>query len=353
MKSYNVVLLEGDGIGPEIVRQAKKVLDRVSKEHGFSINYYYGDIGGCSIDKYGVPLTDEVLYKCRNSDAVLLGAVGGETWNSLLEEIRPEAGLLRLRKDLGLFANLRHIKIYDGLRSISPIRHCADDIMIVRELIGGIYFGKKYHTDTGAYDVEEYSRSEIERVARVAFETAKTRKKRLCSVDKANVLSTSRLWREVVEQVSEDYPDVEVTNMYVDNCAMQLVLCPEQFDVILTSNMFGDILSDEAAVLSGSIGMIPSASLGQNRLGLYESIHGSAPQIAGKNLANPIATILSAAMMLRHSFYQEDAAVSIESSVSRAIKRYRTVDIYSEGAQKVTCEEMGNIICEVYNSSLE
>lgn len=355
MKSYNITLLKGDGIGPEIVNEAVKVLNKTAEKFGFEVNYTEADLGGIAIDKTGVPLPEETVTKCKAADAVLLGAVGGPKWDGLAGNVRPEAGLLGIRGALGLFANLRPAVIFKSLREASPLKDeiigDALDIMVVRELTGGIYFGergrKELNGNPAAYDTEMYSVPEIERIAKVAFDMAMKRNKKLCSVDKANVLESSRLWRETMIRISKDYPEVELKHMYVDNCAMQLVRNPKQFDVIVTSNIFGDILSDEASMISGSIGMLASASLSEAKSGLYEPIHGSAPDIAGLGIANPLATILSVAMMLRYSLDEPKAADAIENAVSEVLKTARTPDIYTEGTKKVSCEEMGNLVCEM------
>nr|WP_304019464.1 3-isopropylmalate dehydrogenase [Ruminococcus bromii] len=354
MADYKITLLKGDGIGPEIVNQAVKVLDCVAEKFGFGVTYDEALLGGCAIDATGVPLPDETVAKCKASDSVLLGAVGGPKWDSQPGNNRPEAGLLGIRGALGLFANLRPSVIFGPLKSASPIKDEIIggnlDVMIVRELTGGIYFGergrKEVNGQPAAWDTEMYTVGEVERIARVAFDLAMKRNKKLTSVDKANVLESSRLWRETVKRVAEDYPEVELNHMYVDNCAMQLVRNPRQFDVILTSNIFGDILSDEASMIAGSIGMLASASLSGSKLGLYEPIHGSAPDIAGQNIANPLATILSVAMMLRYSLDQSEAADAIEAAVAKVLETYRTPDIYEEGFTKVGCDEMGDRVCE-------
>ncbi len=355
MNQYKITLLKGDGIGPEIVDEAVKVLNKTADKFGFSVEYDEALMGGCAIDATGEPLPQETIDKCKASDSVLLGAVGGPKWDNLPGNKRPEAGLLGIRGALGLFANLRPSVIFEPLQGDSPIKDEIIggqlDILIVRELTGGIYFGKRGRctTDDGAaaaWDTEMYSVPEIERIARVAFEMAMKRDKRVTSVDKANVLESSRLWRETVIKVSEEYPEVELNHLYVDNCAMQLVRNPRQFDVIVTSNIFGDILSDEASMIAGSIGMLASASLAQGKFGLYEPIHGSAPDIAGKGIANPLATILSVAMMLRYSLDEGEAADAIENAVNEALKKYRTPDIYAEGMTKVSCTEMGDKVCE-------
>ena len=354
MADYKITLLKGDGIGPEIVNQAVKVLDCAAEKFGFGVAYDEALLGGCAIDATGVPLPDETVAKCKASDSVLLGAVGGPKWDSQPGNNRPEAGLLGIRGALGLFANLRPSVIFGPLKSASPIKDEIIggnlDVMIVRELTGGIYFGergrKEVNGQPAAWDTEMYTVGEVERITRVAFDLAMKRNKKLTSVDKANVLESSRLWRETVKRVAEDYPEVELNHMYVDNCAMQLVRNPRQFDVILTSNIFGDILSDEASMIAGSIGMLASASLSGSKLGLYEPIHGSAPDIAGQNIANPLATILSVAMMLRYSLDQSEAADAIEAAVAKVLETYRTPDIYEEGFTKVGCDEMGDRVCE-------
>ena len=349
MENYKITLLKGDGIGPEIVDQAVKVLDRAAEKFGFAVQYDEALLGGCAIDATGVPLPEETVKTCKASDSVLLGAVGGPKWDTQPGNNRPEAGLLGIRGALGLFANLRPSVIFGPLKSASPIKDeiIGDDmdIMIVRELTGGIYFGERGREENAAWDTEKYSVAEVERIARVAFDLAMKRNKKLTSVDKANVLESSRLWRETVIKVSKDYPEVELNHMYVDNCAMQLVRNPKQFDVIVTSNIFGDILSDEASMIAGSIGMLASASLSGGKLGLYEPIHGSAPDIAGKGIANPLATILSVAMMLRYSLAQPSAAEAIEKAVAEVLKNNRTPDIYEKGMNKVSCEEMGDLVC--------
>lgn len=352
MKEYNIVVLKGDGIGPEIVDEALKVLDATGEKYGFKFNYDYRHMGGCAIDACGEPLPQETVDACKKADCVFLGAVGGPKWDTLPGNLRPEAGLLGIRGALGLYANLRPAKIFEPLKSASPIKDSIIgdglDIMIVRELTGGIYFGERGRKEVdgapAAYDTEMYSVPEIERIARTAFRMAMKRNKKLTSVDKANVLESSRLWRETVIRVSAEFPEVELNHMYVDNCAMQLVRNPGQFDVIVTSNIFGDILSDEASMISGSIGMLASASLADGKMGLYEPIHGSAPDIAGEQKANPLATILSAAMMLQYSFDELDAAKSIEDAVNAALKTARTPDIYEDGFKKVTTSEMGDLV---------
>ena len=357
--NFNVAVIPGDGIGPEIVREAQKVLDAVGTKFGHVFNYTEVDMGGVSIDKHGVPLTDEAVATAKASDAVLLGAVGGNVgnsqWYDVAPNLRPEALLLKIRKELGLFANLRPAYLYDELKAACPLKEeiIGDgfDMVIMRELTGGLYFGDRYTKEIDgletAVDTLTYNEEEIRRIAIKGFEIAMKRRKKVTSVDKANVLESSRLWRETVKRVAEDYPEVELNHMYVDNCAMQLVRNPRQFDVILTSNIFGDILSDEASMIAGSIGMLASASLSGSKLGLYEPIHGSAPDIAGQNIANPLATILSVAMMLRYSLDQSEAADAIEAAVAKVLETYRTPDIYEEGFTKVGCDEMGDRVCEV------
>ena len=355
---YRIAVIPGDGIGPEIVTEAKKVLNRVGQVFGHTFHYTEVDMGGVSIDKYGVPLTKEALETAKNSDSVLLGAVGGHVgnsrWYDVAPELRPEAGLLAIRKGLNLFANIRPACLYDGLEDACPLKREiigeGFDMVIVRELTGGLYFGER-HTEKvngvmQATDTLVYNETEIRRVAVKAFETAMKRKKKVTSVDKANVLDSSRLWRKVVEEVAKDYPEVALENMLVDNCAMQLVMDPGQFDVILTENMFGDILSDEASMITGSIGMLSSASLNEGKFGLYEPSHGSAPDIAGKGIANPIATILSAAMMLRFSFDLDKEAEAVENAVKKVLAGgYRTADIMAEGMKQTGTKEMGDLIC--------
>ena len=353
----NIVTIPGDGIGPEIVREACKVLDKVGEVYGHTFQYTKILMGGCSIDAYGVPLTDEALETAKKSDAVLLGAVGGNVGNSKLYDVapnlRPEAGLLAIRKGLNLFANLRPAYLYNELADACPLKkeNIGDgfDMIIVRELTGGLYFGERHTEEVDgvlqATDTLTYNENEIRRIAIKAFDIAMKRRKHVISVDKANVLDSSRLWRKVVEEVAKDYPEVKLEHMLVDNCAMQLVMNPGQFDVVLTENMFGDILSDEASMITGSIGMLSSASLNETKFGMYEPSHGSAPDIAGKDLANPIATVLSAAMMLRYSFDMDKEADAIEAAVQQVLTDgYRTGDIYSEGCKKVGTMEMGNLI---------
>ena len=356
---FNIAVMSGDGIGPEIVNEAKKVLEKVGEKYGHNFNFNDVLIGGISIDTYGVPLTDEAIEVCKNSDAVLLGAVGGivgkDRWYDLEPSLRPEAGLLKIRKSLGLYANLRPAYLYEELYKACPLKEeiakAGFDMIIVRELTGGLYFGKKETKEIDglvtATDTLVYNEEEIRRIAITGFETAMKRNKKLTSVDKANVLDSSRLWQKIVAEVKNDYPEVEVENMLVDNCAMQLVKDPAQFDVILTENTFGDILSDEASMVTGSIGMLPSASLGYNRMGLYEPSHGAAPDIAGKDIANPLATILSAAMMLRYSFDLDEEADAIEKAVKKVLEDgIRTVDIMSEGMTQVGCKAMGDAVSD-------
>ena len=353
-----ITLIPGDGIGPEIVREAVKVLDSVADKYGHKFDYTKILMGGCSIDEYGVPLTDEAVATAKASDAVLLGAVGGNVgnskWYDVAPNLRPEAGLLKIRKELGLFANLRPAYLYDELKAACPLKEeiIGDgfDMVIMRELTGGLYFGDRYTKEIDgletAVDTLTYNEEEIRRIAIKGFEIAMKRRKKVTSVDKANVLESSRLWRETVTRISKEYPEVELNYMYVDNCAMQLVRNPGQFDVIVTSNIFGDILSDEASMISGSIGMLASASLSESKSGLYEPIHGSAPDIAGLGIANPLATILSVTMMLRYSLDQPQAADAIEAAVTKVLENNRTPDIYEEGTNKVTCEQMGDLVCE-------
>ncbi|MCR4745115.1 MAG: 3-isopropylmalate dehydrogenase [Lachnospiraceae bacterium] len=355
--NFKIGCIPGDGIGPEIVREARKVLDAVGKKYGHEFIYTEIDMGGCSIDKHGVPLTDEAIEAAKASDAVLMGSIGGNTstspWYKLPPEKRPEAGLLKIRKSLGLFANLRPSYLYNELKDACPLREeVADagfDMLIMRELTGGLYFGDRYTKEVDgvmtAVDTLSYNEKEIRRIAIKAFEVAEKRRKKVISVDKANVLDSSRLWRKIVNEVAESYPDVTVEHMLVDNAAMQLVKNPAQFDVVLTENMFGDILSDEAAQITGSIGMLPSASLNETKFGLYEPSGGSAPDIAGKNIANPIATILSAAMMLKYSFDLDKEADAIEEAVKTVLKEgIRTGDIMAPGCRKVNTDEMGSEI---------
>ncbi|MGN0484283.1 MAG: 3-isopropylmalate dehydrogenase [Lachnospiraceae bacterium] len=362
--NYHVGVISGDGIGPEIVTEAKKVLDQVGEKFGHTFEYQEILMGGCSIDATGVPLTDEAIAQAKASDAVLMGSIGGNTatspWYRLEPSLRPEAGLLKLRKALNLFANLRPAYLYEELKEACPLRDeiIGDgfDMMIMRELTGGLYFGdRKTEVVDGkktATDTLSYNEDEIRRITIRAFDIARKRRKKVTSVDKANVLDSSRLWRNIVEEVAKDYPDVSYEHMLVDNCAMQLVKDPKQFDVILTENMFGDILSDEASMVTGSIGMLSSASLNDTKFGLYEPSGGSAPDIAGKGIANPIATILSAAMMLRYSFDLDKEADAVEAAVKQVLKEgYRTIDIMPQqgnvaAVKQVGTKEMGDLIAE-------
>lgn len=353
----NIACIKGDGIGPEIVTQAQKVLNRVAQCYGHEIVYTDVLMGGASIDACGVPLTDEAVAAAKASDAVLMGSIGGNTttspWYKLAPELRPEAGLLKLRKSLNLFANLRPALLYPELSDACPLKKeisdAGFDMMIMRELTGGLYFGERHTTEENgvrkAVDTLAYDENEIRRIAIKGFDIAMKRRKKVTSVDKANVLDSSRLWRKVVEEVAKDYPEVALEHMLVDNCAMQLVKDPAQFDVILTENMFGDILSDEASMVTGSIGMLSSASLNDTKFGLYEPSHGSAPDIAGKDIANPIATVLSAAMMLRFTYDLDREADAMEKAVKEILKKgYRTSDIMSEGCTLVGCTKMGDLL---------
>lgn len=355
----SLAVIKGDGIGPEVVTEAMKVLDRVGTVYGHTFDYEQILMGGCSIDATGVPLTDEAVAVAKSKDAVLLGSIGGNTstspWYKLPPNLRPEAGLLKIRKELGLFANLRPANLYEELKAACPLKEeIADrgfDMLIMRELTGGLYFGERSTEEIDgvltAHDNLIYNENEIRRIAIKAFDIAMKRRKKVTSVDKANVLDSSRLWRKVVEEVAKDYPEVSYEHMLVDNCAMQLVKDPAQFDVVLTENMFGDILSDEASMITGSIGMLASASLNETKFGMYEPSGGSAPDIAGQNKANPIATILSAAMMLRFTFDLDKEADAIEEAVKQVLKEgYRTCDIVSEGTTLVSCSEMGDLISE-------
>ena len=357
--NYKMAVIPGDGIGPEIVREACKVLDRVGEIYGHTFEYTKVLMGGASIDVHGIPLTDEALQTARESDSVLLGAVGGNVgnsrWYDVAPNLRPEAGLLAIRKGLGLFANIRPAYLYKELADACPLKKeiIGDgfDMVIMRELTGGLYFGERHTEEVNgmlqAVDTLVYNEEEIRRIAVKAFDIAMKRSRQVTSVDKANVLDSSRLWRKVVEEVAKDYPEVTLSHMLVDNCAMQLVMNPGQFDVILTENMFGDILSDEASMITGSIGMLSSASLNEGRFGLYEPSHGSAPDIAGKDIANPIATILSAAMMLSYSFDLDRESKAVEAAVQQVLTDgYRTVDIMAEGCKEVGTTEMGRLICE-------
>ena len=342
--NFKITLLPGDGIGTEIMEAAVKLLKVVGKKFNVDFQLKEELFGGASIDKYGIPLTEQTLQVCYESDAVLLGAVGGYKWESLEHYMKPEAGLLKIRESLGLFANIRPAKIYDALLDGSSLKKevlTGTDFVVFRELTGGIYFGKPRGIDEkSGWNTMKYSRFEIERIARLAFETARERKKQLLSVDKANVLECSQFWRQVVHDVQKDYPEISLQNMYVDNAAMQIVRDPKQFDVILTSNLFGDILSDIAGMITGSLGMLPSASLGE-KYALYEPVHGSAPDIAGQNKANPIAMIASVAIMFEHSFQMTDAAKKIENAIEKTLQQgYRTADIYAEGTTNVSTTEM-------------
>ena len=351
MNSYKIGVIKGDGIGPEIVDEALKVLDAVSVAQGFNLKYEEMLLGGAAIDETGVPLPEETIQGVKKVDAVLFGAIGGPKWDNLERHLRPETGLLGLRKEMGTFANLRPATVYDELvnaSSLKPEVIKGVDIMVVRELTGGIYFGQPRELlEDKAYNTMVYTKEEVRRIAIVAFDIAMKRDKRVCSVDKANVLEVSQFWREIVEEVAKDYPEVELSHMYVDNAAMQLIRDPKQFDVILTGNIFGDILSDAASMLSGSIGLLPSASTGKG-VGLFEPIHGSAPDIAGQGIANPIATIASAAMMLRYALGETEAADRIDDAIKKALAEgYRTGDIGDFDAKEiVTCAEMGDIIAD-------
>lgn len=351
----NLAVIPGDGIGPEVITETVNVLNIIGKKFSHEFNFTQVDAGGIAIDKYGEPLPQKTIDICKSSDSVLLGAVGGWKWDTLPGNKRPERALLGLRGELELYANLRPAVLYDALKGACPLR--ADiaekgiDIMVVRELTGGMYFGDRGRKDSdlgqAAWDTEMYAVEEVRRIAKVGFDIAMQRGKRLTNVDKANVLESSRLWREVILEMAKEYPEVELDHLYVDNASMQLIRDPKQFDVIVTTNMFGDILSDEASQITGSIGMLPSASLGKTGLGMYEPIHGSAPDIAGKDIANPIATILSAAMMLRYSFKLEEEAKLIEDAVGKVLNAgYRTADIYSGGTNKIGTKEMGRLIAE-------
>ena len=352
--THQIAVIAGDGIGPEVIREAEKVLHMAGELFGYRFETQHALFGGIAIDEKGTPLPQDTLELCQSADAVLLGAVGGPKWDNNPKELRPETGLLGLRKALGLFSNLRPAIVFDCLKDASTLKPEVlegTDLIVVRELTGGIYFGEKYrsHTESGqqAVDTCVYHEQEIERIVRQAFEIARGRRSKLTSVDKANVLETSRLWREVVNRVATEYIDVELEHILVDNCAMQLLRRPSSFDVIVTENMFGDILSDEAAMLTGSIGMLPSASLGEGTYGLYEPVHGSAPDIAGQNVANPIATILSVALMLRTTFSYDAAAACIEAAVSEVLNEgHRTMDIAGQGNNVIGTSQMGNLIID-------
>ena len=351
--NYQIAVIPGDGLGPDVVEQTLKVMDKVGEKFGHTFNYTKVLAGGCAIDATGACLPQETIDICKASDAVLLGAVGGWKWDNLPGDQRPERALLGLRKALGLFANLRPALLFEQLADASPLKPeilaGGLDIVVVRELTGGIYFGEKGHRDTdlgpAAYDIEQYAEGEVRRIAKVAFDMAMKRNKHVTSVDKANVLESSRLWRRVVAEVAQDYPEVTLDNLYVDNAAMQLVRNPRQFDVIVTSNIFGDILSDEASQITGSIGMLPSASLAEGNFGMYEPVHGSAPDIAGQDKANPMATILSAAMMLRYTFGLGAEADAIENAVKSVLDQgYRTPDLYAGQGTQVGTAQMGDLI---------
>lgn len=349
---YKIAVIKGDGIGPEIVDASLTVLDKAAEKYGMEFEYTDVLAGGCAIDATGVPLPQETIDISKNSDAVLLGAMGGPKWDNLPGDLRPEAGLLGIRKALGLYANLRPAILFEELKEASPLKDeiIGDglDVLVMRELTGGIYFGDKGRDeDKAAWDTMKYTKPEIERIARKAFESAMKRNKKVTSIDKANVLEVSRFWREVVREIAKEYPEVELDELYIDNAAMQLVINPGQFDVILTGNLFGDILSDEASMITGSIGMLPSASMGEGNFGMFEPIHGSAPDIAGQDKANPIATILSVAMMLRYALNEEEAADKIEAAVRKVLQEgYRTVDIASEGTKVIGTKEMGQRIAD-------
>jgi len=351
VKNYKIAVIRGDGIGPEIIDEAVKVLDAVSAKEDFELNYEEYLMGGSAYDVKGVPLPDETIDGCKNSDAILFGAIGGEKWDNLPRHLRPESGLLKLRKELNVFANLRPTEVFDELVDASTIKPevlKGVDLIVVRELTGGIYFGEpREKNEDMAFNTMVYTKAEIKRIAIIAFDTAMKRRKNLCSVDKANVLEVSQLWRETVIEVAKDYPEVTLSHMYVDNCAMQLIRNPRQFDVILTGNIFGDILSDEASMISGSIGLLASASVG-GKVGLFEPIHGSAPDIAGQGISNPMATILSAAMMLRFALNETGAADRIEQAVKNVLKDgYRTKDLSGIGGKEVcSTTEIGSIIAD-------
>ena len=353
--NYNIAVIPGDGIGPEVIDESIKVLNKIGEKYNHTFEFEFLQAGGCARDSMGTPLPEKTLERCKESDAVLLGAVGGTKWDNPNAKIRPEQALLGLRCGLNLYCNLRPALLYKPLKEASPLKDSiigdGIDICVVRELTGGIYFGERGREVVdrviSAYDTERYNINEIKRIVKIGFETAMKRNKKLTSVDKANILESSRLWRGVVEEMSKEYPEVEVNHLYIDNASMQLVRDPKQFDVIVTSNMFGDILSDEASMITGSIGMLPSASLGEGTLGMYEPIHGSAPDIAGKGIANPLATILSTAMMLRYSFNLEQEARDIEDAVIKVLEEgYRTGDIKSKGTTLVGTKEMGQLVVE-------
>ncbi|WP_129600679.1 3-isopropylmalate dehydrogenase [Anaerophilus nitritogenes] len=353
--NFNISVISGDGIGPDIIEQATKVLNKIGHKFGHQFKFIEVDAGGIAIDKFGEPLPQKTLDICKSSDSILLGAVGGHKWDTLPVEKRPEKALLGLRSELGLYANLRPAVLYDTLKDACPLKDEISskgiDFIVVRELTGGMYFGergiKETHLGQAAWDTEMYAVEEVRRIAKTAFDIAMLRNKKVTNIDKANVLASSRLWRSVILEVKKDYPQVELDHLYVDNATMQLIKNPSSFDVIVTTNMFGDIISDEASQITGSIGIIPSASLGKSGLGMYEPIHGSAPDIAGKDLANPIATILSAAMMLKYSFQLEEEATTIEIAVFKVLENgYRTKDIMSIGKKQVGTKEMGQLITD-------
>lgn len=355
MKEFEIAVIDGDGIGPEIIKEAIKIIDKAAAKYDTKMNWKKVLAGGCAIDAKGEPLPNDTIEVCLKADSVLLGAIGGPKWDNLPGKDRPEMALLGLRKAMGVYANLRPAKVFKELKQASPLKNeiIGDglDIMMVRELISGIYFGEKGRKDVGgieaAYDVMIYNKDEVKRIAKIAFDLAMKREKKLTSIDKANVLESSRLWRETIEEVAKDYPEVTLSHMLVDNAAMQLVRNPKQFDVVVTGNMFGDILSDEASMITGSIGMLASSSIGNSKNGLYEPIHGSAPDIAGQDIANPLATILSGAMMLRVSLDMPECARDIEKAVSEVLEAgYRTADIYSEGTKKVGTTKMGDLVLE-------
>ncbi|MBF4696001.1 3-isopropylmalate dehydrogenase [Fusibacter ferrireducens] len=353
MESYKIGILKGDGIGPEIVDEGIKVIQKIAALNAFKVDFIDEKIGGDAIDAYGVPITDETLKVLSTCEAILMGSVGDPKYDHIAPELRPEKALLKMRKTLGLFANIRPARLYEALKEHSPLKSSilSDglDICVVRELNGGIYFGEQVESADGqsASDLMAYSAPEVKRIAKIAFEMAMTRDKKVTSVDKANVLASSRLWRKTVIEVSKDFPEVTLEHLYVDNAAMQLIINPMQFDVILTSNLFGDILSDEMSVLTGSIGLLPSASINESKLGLYEPIHGSAPSIAGQNIANPIATILSVAMMFRYSLGRHDCADQIENAVLKVLNNgHRTIDLAGKDQKSLSTSEIGDLIAE-------
>ena len=349
MSNYKIAVLRGDGIGPEIMDQSLRILNKIGEKYHHNFSYTQGLIGGISIDTHGIPLTDETVEMCLASDAVLLGAVGVPKWDSLPGDIRPEKGLLKIRKSLETFANLRISKAYPSMLDASPLKKELGedfDCLIIRELTGGIYFGDQFNDGKVAYSVMKYTEEEVRRIAHVAFKAAQKRRKKVTNVDKSNVLAVSQLWRAIVVEVAKEYPDVELNHLYVDIAAMKLVTNPSDFDVVVTANLFGDILSDEAAVMTGSIGLLPSASIGDG-VGLYEPIHGSAPDIAGKGIANPIATILSVAMMLRYSFNLDVEALAIEKAIDDVlIEGYGTKDLVKSGSKSLSTVELTDVILE-------